>query len=321
MRKPIGVLINLQRNAVEIDNNTINFVTGDTGTCSFVFRVMLDDYNPLPSDNIVPRIMVVAPSGASLQDTCDVLNPATAEYGIVLKNVFITESGWHEIELQMFDKDTELIRATSPKFKYNARMSLQDDSTAQATNQFSQLQDLIIEVETALDRVSEETLEVVNNLVETVPGKALDAVQGKTLKAGLDAVALQSNENATELTNHKTEVTSVIKATSRDVSLTGEQIVPLINGRTAEKITILAMVIGSSKFSNGVATTAGQSCIAQDATSVMRTTSTTIYISDSASSYSLGGVTINDGNISINWTKVGTPTGTAQLTIMADYHA
>ena len=45
-----------------------------------------------------------------------------------------------------------------------------------------------------------------------------------------------------------------------------------------------------------------------------------IYISTSAGNSVTGTVTIQSGQITITWAKTGSPVGTAQIIVTADYH-
>lgn len=151
---------------------------------------------------------------------------------------------------------------------------------------------------------------------------------------GRDAFKVKTNANFTELYEkdaaleqlintfaaHLSEQTVYLTTAVRDISLEGEQIIALLNGRTAKKITIYANLNVTESLSVGMATPLSQTCILQRENGTTANFNGAIRIYSSSGNYISGTLTIENGQIKIAWTKTGTPTGTIYMILMADYH-
>ncbi len=125
-----------------------------------------------------------------------------------------------------------------------------------------------------------------------------------------------------ELDAHKVEKASQIITTARDISITGNQVVTGFT-RKIKRIDILAFITGVNSASWGY-------CLADNSQTCMpfftssnynSVGSKAIAVGGSTSSYATGAITINaDKTITILWEKYGTPTGTANIRIIAHYH-
>lgn len=128
------------------------------------------------------------------------------------------------------------------------------------------------------------------------------------------------NEVVDDLDSHKAENVSYQTSISRDISITGEQIVSLIEGKTAKKVTIYACIQNGTQASWGVVSDAQVGIAQMEEGKMLTMSGTSIRLRISAGNEMVGIVTIQEGQIKINWTKTGTPTGTAYVFIFADYH-
>lgn len=129
------------------------------------------------------------------------------------------------------------------------------------------------------------------------------------------------SEGKANLDTHLAEVASYLVIATRDISLEGNQTIALIGGRIPKKITISALVGSSVHASWGAVASNSQGGMAQIDTGNMTVFSSVgVFIRQSSGNFTSGAVLMEIGQITITWTKTGTPTGTASLIITADYH-
>lgn len=149
---------------------------------------------------------------------------------------------------------------------------------------------------------------------------SLTTTEKSNLVLAINEVKEQSNEIATNMTNHKNEVVSEVISTTRDMSLDGAQVVTGFV-RTPKRLDILAVIPNTKKFSNGHVSNT-QRCILRTQEDTMTQLNVGIAMGDSNANVTSGAVTINlDKTVTIAWTKAGTgATGTAQIRIIAHYH-
>ena len=139
----------------------------------------------------------------------------------------------------------------------------------------------------------------------------------------VNEVAEQSNDIATELVAHENKVVSQIISVTRDLSLTGTQIITGFSD-TPKKITILSTFAGSSskRFSLGIGNQTEQMCVGIYENGLTGpTVGNSILIGDNATNRVLGSVKIVGNTLEITWSIDGAGVvGTGVLRINADYH-
>jgi hypothetical protein len=128
-------------------------------------------------------------------------------------------------------------------------------------------------------------------------------------------------KNTSGFNAHLAEMTSQIITVTRDLSLTGAQIISGFS-RVPKHIIIQANQHNNPAFSIGHVTKTSQQCITHFGNGNTAGLARGVTLGASADNYALGQITINDDQtITINWTNVGTgATGTAYLRIIPLYH-
>ncbi len=157
---------------------------------------------------------------------------------------------------------------------------------------------------------------------------------GKVNSADLADIAIIANDSSklgsqvpayyakqADLSAHLFGLISEIIVTTRDLSLSGSQI---ISGFTKipKYLDIHATVPSTLKFSVGVVANNSQRCIVRTNDNLMTQIDRGIAMGETAANLTLGAVTVNaDNTVTINWTLAGTGgIGTAQIRIIAHYH-
>lgn len=140
----------------------IKLTTNDNGSCTLEFTV-LDNNEVYSLENSIVRLIAKTPSSASIQQDCTITNNIAS---ITLKQGYFTEVGDHFAELQIYNATDQTLRLTLPRFTYCVRNSLMNDNTVVAEDDFSILQNVIINVknanETATTALTNST-EALNN--------------------------------------------------------------------------------------------------------------------------------------------------------------
>ena len=129
----------------------IELVTMDYGTNTFSVKFVDNGYVPYDLTGTEPRMVVKAPSGATVQSTMSLKNASSGIAVLALEQDMFSESGSHIAEFQIWDSSTLTLRLTTPTFFYRVRKSLQDDNTVAAQTEFSLLQDTLDRAEAALE--------------------------------------------------------------------------------------------------------------------------------------------------------------------------
>jgi len=119
------------------------------------------------------------------------------------------------------------------------------------------------------------------------------------------------------LAAHLSETVSYVHpVVERDISLTGDQVISLVSGRTPKTIKIFASITGVPTASWGI----DNYCMTQTYLGNASDNTYAIYLLTASATASRCTVTKSEGSITLTWNKSGTPTGTARLIIEAIYH-
>lgn len=293
-------------------------VTEDMGTNTFKFKVVSDNHKPYDFTGTIVRMIAKTPSGARIQQECIIENAVGGVLRITLKQSLLLEHGSYIAELQIFDAITQSIRLTTPTFPYHVRQSLQNSESIVATDEYTILQQ-------ALADLAGINIVVANKADKSDVGVLddLGTDEKANLVAAINEVKLQSNEMATEITNHKGEVISQIIAVNRDATLVGSQIVSGFVGKP-KQIDIMCIVTGTKKASWGTVTPNAQRVvgIAGDGNTLHIGNASILIANDAVGNHTFGTITINEDNtITVNWAKNGTGgTGTSVVVFTAYYH-
>lgn len=141
------------------------------------------------------------------------------------------------------------------------------------------------------------------------------------MKKMVDVVDL-SKASEKVVSEHLAETATFQTGVTRDISINGNQIVTLLPGRTPKKVTIYAVIGSTVRGSWGIVSQNAQGGIAQiDAGIMAQFGGVGIYLRPDASNVATGTVLMQEGQLTITWAKLaGSPTGTASMTITAEYH-
>lgn len=128
------------------------------------------------------------------------------------------------------------------------------------------------------------------------------------------------NEEGDTIATHLAETTTHISFVTRDISLTGNQEISLIAGRTPKSVNVYAFVNDTVGASWGFVNSTTATSMARQANNTMVNPSTPIYLEASAGNVASGNISLASGKLTIAWSKTGSPTGTAQIRLIANYH-
>lgn len=289
----------------DIDQGTkekIVVVTQDYAAHKFEISIVEDGYKPFNLANTVVRLMVIKPNGESKQQDCANVDEAKGKVSLLLALDVIDTPGTCKAEIQFWDTALANKRFTSSAtFSFYVRKSMQDDTTAEGTDEFSVLQD---------------ALEEARNYGEVKD----EVVTARGTSASLND-RLGTNEN--NLTSHLAEITQQVINVTRDISILGVQTISTIPNRKVRKISIKGIIPGTKMISFGTWTETGiqHTIYAANEDAYLFFPNTSVVI-QSGADYTIGVIfDVLNNQFSISWeAPTGNLSGICTMTIEITYH-
>lgn len=139
----------------------IQFTTEDFGMCQITFSLLEDRITPYNLSNCIVRMVI-----NGQQQDCTISDANNGKAEIVLLQSMFTEVGHVFAELQIYDATNQTLRLTTPRFQYNVRKSLMNNTTVQADPNYSILQNMILEVSSA-DEVAKQAKKTAESAMTT----------------------------------------------------------------------------------------------------------------------------------------------------------
>lgn len=162
-----------------------------------------------------------------------------------------------------------------------------------------------VSVDTKIDKTA-----IVDDLTTGGATNVLSAEQGKVLNSAIGQIG-------SDLATHKAESVTHVTTATRDISLIGEQIISVLSGKIPKSVRIYAIIPTTPVASWGLE----NQCIRQGYDG--NASSNAFAVDLLTASATAGRCAIsakNAGSITLNWTKAGSPIGTAFLVIETTYH-
>lgn len=269
-----------------------NLMTLGTGTNAETVKVTAVDDNALTVERGFQGTAAAWNAGTIIARTF-----TEYDYNALKENILELESDKEELIKDAEAKTTPVDADTMP---------ISDSAASGATKKITWA-NIKAGLKTYFDTLYVALTNVANNLTTTAAGYVLDARQGKELS---DLIS-----------THTAEVVSFLSSLTRDISVVGVQTVAL--PFKAKSVTLFVSIQDTKQTCNGVWSENN----AQRVVYVLGTSGNSKYsthaivLGNDTSNLAIGDIqNVTETGFEINWTKTGSPTGTASIAIQANTH-
>mgnify|MGYP002648326561 CR=1 FL=1 len=158
--KSYSILLDIYKGVLN-NNQLIEFTTGDNGQSVLEFVLLEDKITAYNLDGCMVRMVI-----EGQQQDCTIVDASNGKVKIVLLQSMFSRPGNVMAEIQIYDSSDQTLRLTTPRFQYNVRKSLMNNTTVQADPNYSILQNMILEVSSA-DEVAKQAKKTAESAMTT----------------------------------------------------------------------------------------------------------------------------------------------------------
>lgn len=158
--KSYSILLDIYKGVLN-NNQLIEFTTGDNGQSVLEFILLEDKITAYNLDGCIVRMVI-----EGQQQDCTIVDAPNGKVKIVLLQSMFSRPGNVMAEIQIYDSSDQTLRLTTPRFQYNVRKSLMNNTTVQADPNYSILQNMILEVSSA-DEVAKQAKKTAESAMTT----------------------------------------------------------------------------------------------------------------------------------------------------------